>query len=852
MKFFLPILLFIFLLASNDALATEYFVDAAVGSDSNTCVQAQTEATAKATIAGGRSCLATSDTLTIRAGTYTEQNTFTVGGTSTTPLTIQNYPAETPIIRNNAGVTSGNASIKFVDLSYITVTGLACDGTGVQTSKRCISIEAATVDVVGATITANTCDDWGGTPTGDPEADKDTFENQSCFRFFGVESPAGSKTGFSVTGTISNNTITNSAHQAIRINFGLNVIVENNIITGMRCSNFDDNRVGIQAIKDSDDGVGTIIRNNFIDDIDDGACAALISASTTEVIVSAIYCDTGPTNGQIYNNEISNVAYPKAATTDHVAAFFIESRCTGWTVKNNVVTRIGRWGLRLGSASTGNPTGVKIYNNTFTAIDDMCIKVFRGPQMDIRNNTCVVDSGGTVPIDVTATATAADHLPHIISHNNWLETGSTDVCRWGSSTDRTLASCQSASGLFTNTLNTDPLLTSATNLTLTSTSPAINVGTVVSGVGCNNPNCDIGAYEKIELPSGSCIVGNVSTNKIVCTFETNRYPGLAASNFATGWTARKAGIANTVSSVTAVGSILTITTASAYLSTDSCDVTYDSTTGSLTDIKPTAFTNAQKFFSVTQFPCVNQVTGAGSAITFVAAGSAAGSITNTSPAVTLPAGIAVGDLMVCALARRRSDAAVVSDPVGWTPIFTTTSDSGRQLAAAYRFYQTGDAIPVWVITGNDDDLVAQCYAWRNVNLSNPISVLGAVTLNGSAADIGPITGLTVAANDTVVVLGMRRDNWTSVATLSGDTLTWVEAGEPISDAGGGTANGVGLVADYAINGASAIVVTDKTFVVTGGSSSFGGKGVMFTLGASVTPPTSTRPRGADMLMMWAE
>jgi hypothetical protein len=92
-------------------------------------------------------------------------------------------------------------------------------------------------------------------------------------------------------------------------------------------------------------------------------------------------------------------------------------------------------------------------------------------------------------------------------------------------------------------------------------------------------------------------------------------------------------------------------------------------------------------------------------------------------------------------------------------------------------------------------LLTQVAAWRG---AASIGAVGSETLNGTAEDIGSIAGITIAADSAVIVIGMRRENWTAVATLSGDGLTWAEIGEPVSDAGGESIAGTGLVWNYAI------------------------------------------------------
>src|SRR5207249_86623 len=97
----------------------------------------------------------------------------------------------------------------------------------------------------------------------------------------------------------------------------------------------------------------------------------------------------------------------------------------------------------------------------------------------------------------------------------------------------------------------DPQFVSSSNLTLTSSSPALNAG-VDTSKAYDGTAPEIGAYEVPALPSGACRIGRGSNNKIVCNFS-NIFPPLRASNFATGWTATRAGRENTIIHVDLTG-----------------------------------------------------------------------------------------------------------------------------------------------------------------------------------------------------------------------------------------------------------------------------------------------------------
>ena len=114
------------------------------------------------------------------------------------------------------------------------------------------------------------------------------------------------------------------------------------------------------------------------------------------------------------------------------------------------------------------------------------------------------------------------------------------------------------------------------------------------------------------------------------------------------------------------------------------------------------------------------------------------------------------------------------------------------------------------------------------------------TVNATAAqNIASITGFTPSWDNTlIVVYGGKKDDWTSVATLTGDGLTWTERGEPFSTSGGDA----GMVWNTAPQTTKA-AITAKTFTVTGGATEKS-VGRMFAL----REPPAVIPVG--MLQTW--
>lgn len=232
------------------------------------------------------------------------------------------------------------------------------------------------------------------------------------------------------------------------------------------------------------------------------------------------------------------------------------------------------------------------------------------------------------------------------------------------------------------------------------------------------------------------------------------------------------------------------------------------------------------------------------AITYVGVGAAASGNNPASLSPALPASLSAGDVMIAVSVTR--SAMNVSWSAGWNEFHDEGSGAGST-SAAWRVYQAGDAAPT-VTPGSSvagSDMIAQVAAWRGVASSpDPIDVFGTPFVAGAAQqNIGAITGLTpAAARAVIVVLGGKADDWTSVATLSGDGLTWAEIAETVATVG----NDVGLVWDYAIETAGPTTVTSKTFAVTGGTTARS-TGVMFSMvpgGATVTGAAAVAGAGS--------
>lgn len=225
------------------------------------------------------------------------------------------------------------------------------------------------------------------------------------------------------------------------------------------------------------------------------------------------------------------------------------------------------------------------------------------------------------------------------------------------------------------------------------------------------------------------------------------------------------------------------------------------------------------------------------AITFRGAGAGAAA-NNAAVTPALFESPTAGDLLLGLVTiRDNGSATTFSASAGWSQRFQFAKASGSLacLALFYKVAAGGDGNPTFTPTGgaSNDTVIGQCCSFRGVHQSTPFDTDGSNFSSDSAQDIGAITGLTPAANDAaVIVCGAKGDDWTSVATLSGDSLTWNEIGEPSSTTG----TDAGLVWDYAIISGAPVTISSKTFTVTGGVA----KAVIGKM-TSIQPPAVADP-----------
>ncbi len=225
------------------------------------------------------------------------------------------------------------------------------------------------------------------------------------------------------------------------------------------------------------------------------------------------------------------------------------------------------------------------------------------------------------------------------------------------------------------------------------------------------------------------------------------------------------------------------------------------------------------------------------------AGIGALAVANATTAATpaLPSGISAGQFLVC-FSWGRATAGSLSPGSGWTQFSAGSSGNFRYLVS-FRVATGSDSSPTITPSGMSgaQKHMHRVVAFSGVDTTSPWGSSSTWTQNAAAEDIGPIPAATAAAaNGAVLVMACRLELWTSVATLTGDGLTWSEL---VEDTDNTIGNPLATVLDFAPWTGGAPSLTSKTFDVTGGTNS-NGAGFMLLLNAAAGAYTLTADGGS--------
>ena len=296
-----------------------YYV-AKIGSDSNTCVQARSQSTPKLTINAGIACLASGDTLIIKAGTYNDiisslSQAIPSGSSWNAPTTIKANSGDTVIIH-----PTGSSFCCAVYLgsgeSFIVFDGLIWDGNGASTP---------------------------GGPSFKDGANYIRVQN-SEFKNFADSGASSTGTGFQFVNNKSHNNGTNCPEGAGHCH-GYYISSSNTLIEGNDV--YNNEGYGIQAYGGSLNG--TIIRRNRIHDngIGGGAgvgpSAGMVLSTGTGIQAynniiwnnaAGIQIQYGTVNTLVYNNTIYNNTRSAPSTPNYCV--YNGSDTSGRIFENNI------------------------------------------------------------------------------------------------------------------------------------------------------------------------------------------------------------------------------------------------------------------------------------------------------------------------------------------------------------------------------------------------------------------------------------------------------------------------------------------------------------------------------------
>ena len=194
---------------------------------------------------------------------------------------------------------------------------------------------------------------------------------------------------------------------------------------------------------------------------------------------------------------------------------------------------------------------------------------------------------------------------------------------------------------------------------------------------------------------------------------------------------------------------------------------------------------------------------------------------NTTPG--LPAGWAQNDFVIC-LAESIDGVSHTTTSVGWSQIYNRKgSDNNHSASAFYKLAGATLTAPTIIHTGTgSSNIVSQCYAYRNVDLTTPFDVAyaaGASSTSNSTSDDTIETGsiATTTVNTLVLMTSHQADDFSTLTVGTNGGLAWTQAGRSNNNGSGSNVAVALWHADKAaVGGLGPLLVdSDKTDPNTG-------------------------------------
>ena len=322
----------------------------------NACPGSGTSAAPYCSIANAVNAVNAGDTIRIRdaATPYNETIETSKNGTSGSPITVEPDIGHNPRLLN-----SGNGSqcaTFYIYGNYWTIRNLNFDATGQNSCVfGAILIISLGHDVTGHQILNNTFKGWGDNNNSSPGASAVIVSGGSNAENVGY---------YPNNILIQGNTFDSNRMSNLQIIHSRNITVKQNEFKGTKCGVDWDATDTIGILEQFTSSNVTIDGNTFHDFQPYSGCTTPIVGYPTYV---AYWCDVGGHNGVIKNNIIYNldVGGNPADELRFVTGIFIESRCDGYTVANNLIYNVKSTGFMqdFHSFNVSQPPNL-YYNNT--------------------------------------------------------------------------------------------------------------------------------------------------------------------------------------------------------------------------------------------------------------------------------------------------------------------------------------------------------------------------------------------------------------------------------------------------------------------------------------------------------
>lgn len=295
----------------------------------------------------------------------------------------------------------------------------------------------------------------------------------------------------------------------------------------------------------------------------------------------------------------------------------------------------------------------------------------------------------------------------------------------------------------TTNRTSDPLYInpSGNDFGLQASSAAIDAGTAISGYPYNGAAPDQGAFETFTCTA--VVPDTASDNTMVLTCTNNVATPLLPAASCTGFTARKNAADNAVTACTRTGDgQMTITLTSSYLSTDTADWSYSTSTGNVSNSALIGKLFNQRLNGVTNLSATNQVGASAPVLTQVAYRFECYGGTEAAPDCVKPlnTGISVPSNACLRWRAQVTSTVADADPTGFAA-FAQKNGSGGYTA----------------VPNGPTALAGLSYATGTGNMP-PELIAGATTEHLAGANAFVPGGVMLSAAETpVIALGANKD-----------------------------------------------------------------------------------------------